>query len=84
MISDGTDAVVATMTVGATPYGLAYDSAKGEVFVANINSRAVSVISDSTNGVVAAVTTPGFPGVLHTTPVRARCSWRTWPATPFR
>jgi YVTN family beta-propeller protein len=47
--------VVATVKVGATPYGVAYDSAKGEVFVSNSNGNTTSVISDSSNAVVATV-----------------------------
>ena len=53
--------VTATIPVG-TPgtnapydYGAAYDSGKGEVFVTNEGSDTVSVISDSTNTVVATV-----------------------------
>jgi YVTN family beta-propeller protein len=40
--------VIATVTVGNLPGGVAYDSAKGEIFVANSNSGTVSIISDST------------------------------------
>ena len=43
--------VVASVKVGTTPYGIAYDSGKGEVFV-NRDSDNVSVISDTTNKVV--------------------------------
>ena len=38
---------------GRAPAAIAYDSGKGEVFVANFNSNNVSVISDATNAVVA-------------------------------
>ena len=55
VISDATNAVVATVLVGTTPEGVAYDSGKGEVFVANLYSDNVSVISDATNAVVATV-----------------------------
>ncbi len=58
--------VVATIPVGkpgASPpydYGLAYDSSKGEIFVTNEGANyapgTVSVISDSTNAVVANIT----------------------------
>ncbi len=53
--------VKATVTVGMTPYGVAYDSGKGEVFVANRDSYSVSVISDSTNSVVSTVSVPIEP-----------------------
>ena len=51
--------VVATITVGNVPTYVAYDSAKGEVFVANDGSNSVSVISDTTNSVVATVSYVG-------------------------
>jgi len=38
------------------PWTDAYDSGKGEVFVANANNNSVSVISDATNRVVATIT----------------------------
>ena len=47
--------VVATVPVGSLPYGVAYDSGKGEVFVTNWSGGTVSVISDATNTVVANV-----------------------------
>jgi len=52
--------VFATITVGSGPVLVAYDSGKGEIFVACSNSNSgsfsVSVISDSTNAVVATIT----------------------------
>jgi YVTN family beta-propeller protein len=48
-------AVVANVPVGNLPFGLAYDSGKGEVFVTNVNDDTVSVISDNSNTVVATV-----------------------------
>jgi YVTN family beta-propeller protein len=51
--------VVATVDVGGGPFGLAYDSAKSEVFVTNFGGyftgggNTVSVISDANNAVVA-------------------------------
>src|SRR2546430_8988589 len=44
-----------TVGVGSNPTGVAYDSARGEIFVANQGSNTVSVISASTNAVVATV-----------------------------
>jgi hypothetical protein len=41
--------VTATITVGASPQGVAYDSGKGEIFVANSVSNTVSVISDASS-----------------------------------
>ncbi len=45
-----------TITVGTSPTGIAYDSAKGEIFVANSGYNTVSVISDSSNSVSKTVT----------------------------
>ncbi len=53
VISDITTTVVATINVGTFPWGVAYDSAKGEIFVTNASPGTVSVISDSTNTVIA-------------------------------
>ena len=51
---------------GANPNALAYDSGKGEVFVANEGSNSVNVISDATNKVVATIPVGGFPeGVAY-------------------
>ena len=59
VISDTTNAVVATVPVGNTPEDLAYDSRTGQIFVANTVDGTVSVISDSTNAVVSTVTVGG-------------------------
>ena len=53
--------VTATIPLGTLPQGLAYDSAKGEIFVANPAVNAVSVISDSTNAVVATINVGSDP-----------------------
>jgi len=46
----------ATVIVGGAPWGVAYDSAKGELFVVNSGAGTVSVLSDSDNSVLATVT----------------------------
>ena len=54
------------MTVGSNPDGVAYDSGKGEVFVANAGGNTVSVASDSDDKVVATVAAAGNPtGVAY-------------------
>jgi YVTN family beta-propeller protein len=59
-------AVVATPKAGSFPYELAYDSAKGEVFVVNRDSNSLTVISDATNTVVATLTVGSGPeGVAY-------------------
>jgi YVTN family beta-propeller protein len=53
--------VLAPIPVGSNPFGIAYDSAKGEMFVANNGGTTVSVISDASNAVVATVTVGANP-----------------------
>ena len=56
--------VTATISVGTTSgghYGIAYDSGRGEIFVTNLDFNSVSVISDSTNTVVATITVGSLP-----------------------
>ncbi len=55
VIADLTNTVLARFTVGDHPEGIAYDSGRHEVFVANYFSDNVSVISDSTNRVVGSI-----------------------------
>ena len=52
----------ATITVGPRPGGVAFDSNKNEIFVANFGSSTVSVISDATNTVTANITVGTGPG----------------------
>ena len=49
------------MNVGSNPDGVAYDSGRGDVFVANAGGNTVSVIADSDNKVVATVGAGGDP-----------------------
>src|SRR5208283_154801 len=48
-------ALVSTVNVGGTSYGVAYDSVKGEVFVTHFFNDSVSVLSDASNAVIATV-----------------------------
>jgi YVTN family beta-propeller protein len=66
VISDASNAVVATVNVGSGPGGMTYDSGKGEVFVSNWHADTVSVISAATNAVVATVNVGSRPfGVAY-------------------
>ncbi len=58
VISAANDTVVGTVSVGNGPVGLAYDSANGEILVADSRDfdGAVAVVSDSNNTVVANIT----------------------------
>jgi YVTN family beta-propeller protein len=58
VISDGTNAVVATINTLYNPFYLAYDSAKGEIFVADAGANTIQVISDNTYVVIANLTLP--------------------------
>jgi len=49
---------VKLISVESEPHAMAYDSAKGEVFVDNLGSSTVSVISVSTNKVVTTIPVP--------------------------
>ncbi|MGD0449896.1 MAG: YncE family protein [Candidatus Bathyarchaeia archaeon] len=54
------------ITVGTSPTGIAYDSAKGELFVANSGYNTVSVISDNSNSVFKTITVGTSPtGVAY-------------------
>ncbi len=66
VISANTNAVTTTIPVSGSPYYIAYDSGKGEIFVAGSvfdsntgsDSYNIQVISDSTNKVVATIDLP--------------------------
>ncbi len=54
------------MGLRSWPFSVAYDSSKGEVFVADINNNTVSVISDVNNAVIATVSVGEAPdGVAY-------------------
>ncbi len=94
VISDATNTVVATIGlgnntvnngVGLYPVQLAYDSAKGEIFVVeqgpttivgsyDASAGAVSIISDATNKVIATVPQETSRAPSLTTPPEVRCS----------
>lgn len=61
--------VTATVTVGNLPGAMAYDSAKGEIFVANegvaAGTSTISVISDSNNTAVATIPVEAPFGVAY-------------------
>jgi YVTN family beta-propeller protein len=54
-ISDSNYKVLANVTVGQNPSGIAYDSALHEIYVTNQGLGTVSVISDMSNSVVATI-----------------------------
>ncbi len=70
VINDTTDQVVAWVNAGGvycgagSPWNMAYDSAKAEVFVANFNTNNVTVISAVTNKVVANIPVGAWPSSI--------------------
>src|SRR5437899_858042 len=54
-MSEATNAIVATIPVGSSPWAVTYDSGKGEVFVADRFSANIKVISDAMDEVVATI-----------------------------
>jgi YVTN family beta-propeller protein len=61
VISDISNTVVTSITVGFNPNGIAYDFLRGLLFVANYADNTASVISDSNNSVIANVTVETNP-----------------------
>lgn len=55
VVSCANNTVVATINVEGYPEGIAYDPAKGELFVSDDSAGAVSVISDSTDTVMRTI-----------------------------
>ena len=52
---------VASVQIGANPQGLTFDSANGDVYVANEGSNTVSVIAESSNKLIANVSVGNGP-----------------------
>ena len=77
IILPASEGVISSIPVGVGPSGLAYDSGLGEIFVANVLSQDLSVISDSTNTVDATIGAPGVDPPSRTTTVWARSSSRS-------
>lgn len=74
VINDTTDKVVAWVPVGSNPDGVAYDAAKGEVFVTNTGSNSVSVIADGS-------VPPAYPLRFTTSPTK--CGSITFNGTTY-
>jgi hypothetical protein len=73
VLSDRTDALVATIPMPGRPEGLVYDSGTGEVLVtSSLATNDVSVISDDQNSVVATVPVGTGPGAVAFDPVSGR------------
>ncbi|WP_041312848.1 Ig-like domain-containing protein [Mycobacterium sp. JS623] len=61
VINTATNAVVATVPVGASPYGVTLNTAGTRAYVANLGANSVSVINTATNTVVATVPVGSLP-----------------------
>jgi YVTN family beta-propeller protein len=68
VIDSSTNTVVATVTVGNSPHGVAVTPDNTHVYVTNDGSDTVSVIDTSTNTVVATVTVGDEPFGVAVTP----------------
>jgi YVTN family beta-propeller protein len=62
VIDGATNSVVGSpISVGQDPTGIAFDAANGDLYVANYNSNSLSVISGTTNSVVATLSVGAGP-----------------------
>ncbi len=60
------DSLLASIPVGSNPYGVAYDPANGNIYVANAGGNSVSVINEVTNSIVTTFLVGNFPaGVAY-------------------
>ena len=64
VIDTGSNAVIATISVGQDPYGVAIDTAGGLAYVANQVSNNLSVIDAESNTVIATVAAGRFPSAF--------------------
>ena len=62
--------VLSTVNVGTQPYGVGYDSGKGEVFVVNYGSNSVSAISEQSNAVVSTISVGTNPADIAYDPAK--------------
>jgi hypothetical protein len=82
---------VATISVGNHPWDIAYDSSRGELFVASgawigppFVAGTVSIVSDATDAVVATVSVGADLPPSPSTTLRGTPLWPTGLATPSR
>lgn len=61
VINGTSNTVVANVTVGSSPLGVAYASTTNEIFVTNFFNQSVSVINVTTNTVVATIKNFSYP-----------------------
>lgn len=67
-VIDGSDASIATISVGTQPTIFAYSSTNDRLYVVNQNSNNVSVINPNTNTVVATVAVGNTPNNIEFSP----------------
>jgi YVTN family beta-propeller protein/parallel beta-helix repeat protein len=72
VIDTATYAVVATVPVGASPYGVAVNAGGAFAYVANFGGNTVSVIDTATNTVVSTVPVGGLPTAIALDPADTR------------
>jgi YVTN family beta-propeller protein len=81
VISDATNAVVATIQVGDSPVGIAYDSGNGHVYVSNLGQGTVSIISLSGPAVTSFAASPQTVSIMGRTNFTAVVSRGARPLT---
>jgi YVTN family beta-propeller protein len=64
VINDTTNQVVATITVGNAPAGIAYDELTGDAYVSNQGNNSLSVISAASNTVVGTIAVGTSPSAV--------------------
>lgn len=55
VVNESTEQAIASVSVGTAPWGVAYDSGNGELFVSNSGGDSVSVVDPTTESVVTTV-----------------------------
>jgi YVTN family beta-propeller protein len=66
VINGATNTALGNITVGAGPYGIAYDPSNGCLYVTNYDNATVSVINGTTNTVIGNITVGTDPvGVAY-------------------
>lgn len=56
---------IGSIPVGASPFGMAFNSKSGQVYVANVGSDSISVIDTTLNGVVGVIQLPADGSCSH-------------------
>ena len=72
MISTANNSVIATVSVGETPWRIAFDSTNDRMYVTNNSDDTVSVIDTATNSVIDTISVGELPQGIAFDPVNNR------------